>query len=391
MLVRAGRQALLLAVTIGCGGADNAAMSAGIGVDGGATTYGGRDSSPRDSTQADGQTAPEAGAPPETSNQPNGTVSQGDGSAVINGSTPSDGSLPADSGGLGGGDGSAPAGRWLGADTGMSTIPALKTQTGAQFRVHLGFSNWTQSWGNQFTFTAQHITSDTAAGAATMMTWGPNDTIPNVLTGMYDAYLHQWAKDAKADGRRFLLRMAHEANGGWYIWNYAGSVPATKFADMWKHVHDIFTAEGATNVKWVFCPNSVGTGIVDFTNAYPGDAYVDYVGLDSYNFFTNGSWHTFSDIFLPSYKLMQALTNKPLILCETASAEDPNNTNRKAQWITDAFETTIPNLMPNVIGVIWFNEKGPPNWQVDTTPASLAAFQAVSADPKWQATLPGFP
>jgi endoglucanase len=285
----------------------------------------------------------------------------------------------------------APSGRWLGADTGSGTIASLKALTGAELRVHLRFCDWVDSWGNMFSFTAAAITADAADGVATMMTWSPNDTIPNVLSGKYDAYLHQWAKDAKTDGRRFLLRMAHEANGNWYAWSYAGSVPASKYADMWRHVHDIFTAEGATNVRWVFCPNAVGPGIADFTNAYPGDAYVDYVGLDSYNFDSGGNWLTFSQLFQPSYALMEKLTSKPLILCETASVEDPKDAPHKAQWITDAFETAIPSSMPNVIGVTWFDETGPPDWRVNTSAASLAAFQAVAADTKWQAPFPGFP
>jgi beta-mannanase len=226
-----------------------------------------------------------------------------------------------------------------------------------------------------------------------MMTWGsPN--CATVLSGQYDAYLHTWARAAAADGRTFMLRMDHEANGFWYAWAYGGMNPgctASGFAALWHHVHDIFVAEGATNVKWVWCPNSVGGGIVDFTPAYPGDAYVDYVGLDSYNFGTSqsySSWHTFTQIFLRSYNLMQALTHKPLIICETASTEVGGD---KAAWITSAFETEIPSTMPNIIGVIWFNENKEQDWRVNSSATSLAAFQAVAADPNWQGVVSGFP
>jgi endoglucanase len=304
----------------------------------------------------------------------------------------SDGHLEASApeGGSEGGaaDGGGPLRRWLGADTGTDTLQTFDALVGGTAKVHLHFSNWIESWGNAFSFTAAAITADAAAGAKTMMTWGPNDSCPNILTGKYDAYLHTWAQAAKADGRKFFLRMAHEANGSWYPWSYGGSNPAStpaQFAAMWKHVHDIFTQEGATNVEWVWCPNAAtGGGIVDFTPAYPGDAYVDDVGLDGYNFGTSqagGSWITFSAELQHSYDLVEALTKKPLIICETASTELGGN---KAQWITDAFETDIPTSMPGIVGVIWFNENKETDWGVQSSAASLAAFKAVVADPRWQ-------
>ena len=73
--------------------------------------------------------------------------------------------------------------------------------------------------------------------------------------GRHDAYIRSWARDLKRFGNPVFLRFAQEMNGNWYPWaeDANGNKPG-EYARMWRHVHDIFTAEGATNVKWVWCP-----------------------------------------------------------------------------------------------------------------------------------------
>jgi len=76
-------------------------------------------------------------------------------------------------------------------------------------------------------------------------------------------------------------------NGSWSDWNPdnsaqpAGETPATYVA-MWQHVVNYFRSAGVTNVKWVWAPNVDG-GDGSMAAYYPGDSYVDYVGLDGYN------------------------------------------------------------------------------------------------------------
>ena len=59
-----------------------------------------------------------------------------------------------------------------------------------------------------------------------------------------------------------------------------------------------------------------------FTAYYPGDQWVDWVALDGYNYagVDNVPWYTFSQIFGPSYNVMESLTKKPVMIAETASS-----------------------------------------------------------------------
>ena len=55
---------------------------------------------------------------------------------------------------------------------------------------------------------------------------------------------------------------------------------------------------------------------------YPGDSYVDWVGLSGYNWAGSPStWRTFSQIFKLSLGYLSAITSKPVFIAETASNE----------------------------------------------------------------------
>ena len=54
-------------------------------------------------------------------------------------------------------------------------------------------------------------------------------------------------------------------NGSWFPWSEGvNGNRAGEYVAAWRHVHDIFTAVGATNVTWVWCPN------VDYNNNLAG-------------------------------------------------------------------------------------------------------------------------
>jgi len=70
-----------------------------------------------------------------------------------------------------------------------------------------------------------------------------------------------------------LRRPLHEASGRWFWWGAKGPVP---FVQLWRILFDRLTrVDGVHNLVWVF------TGDADLA-WYPGDEYVDIVGIDAY-------------------------------------------------------------------------------------------------------------
>jgi chitodextrinase len=207
----------------------------------------------------------------------------------------------------------------------------------------------------------------------------PNFRLSAVAAGGYDAYIRSWAKSAAAWGHPFFLRFNWEMNGNWFPWGASanGNSPADYVA-AWRHVHDIFTSVGATNVTWVWCPNvDPSNSLTPLASLYPGDAYVDWTCLDGYN--GDDPWASFSDLFSSTYaEITGAIApSKPMIVGETASTEAGGS---KAQWISTML-SELPSEFPKIRGLLWFDklDSGPgghTDWPIESSSDSVAAFAA---------------
>lgn len=230
------------------------------------------------------------------------------------------------------------------------------------------------------------IDSVTSRGYTPAISWAPDFSWNRVAAGAEDRNVRNFAKGAAAWGQRLYLRPEWEMN---LKFNSRTNTPQN-FVAMWKHIHDIFVQEGATNVKWFWCPNEDGENPnVPYSSYYPGDNYVDYIGFDAYNWGTTqswSSWRTPVQVYGPTYNALTKLTDKPLIIGETGSVEQGGD---KAAWIRQAFLTDIPQNFPRIISVWYFNEViTANNWVVNTSQSSLDAFKEVISSPMWNYRLP---
>jgi hypothetical protein len=197
--------------------------------------------------------------------------------------------------------------------------------------------------------------------------------LAELRAGRYDRYIRSFARSAKAWGWPFFLRFNWEMNGSWFPWGAGvnGNKPG-EFVSSWRRVHRIFEEEGATNVTWVWCP-FVGRDLRQF---YPGDRYVDWTGLDGYNWGPESAlalpWQTFNQLFASSYRqLARIAPHKPMMLGEVAST---GNDEQKAVWIREMF-AALRGGYRKVRGLVWFDKiDRETNWPVETLPGARAAF-----------------
>jgi beta-mannanase len=149
----------------------------------------------------------------------------------------------------------------------------------------------------------------------------PNYSLASIIDGDHDSYIQAWAEAAKAYGKPLLIRFAQEMNGTWYPWSEQvnGNSPG-EYVEAWRHVHNIFAEDGVTNVKWVWSPNVVGSVVSgassDLVELYPGNAYVDYVGIDGYSY-PNDGCPTASALFGPTLATTDQLSDRPTMIAET--------------------------------------------------------------------------
>ena len=211
--------------------------------------------------------------------------------------------------------------------------------------------------------------------------------LSKIVDGELDAYFRKWAEGAKADGGRVLIRFGFEFNGDWFSW---GGQPEL-FVKAWQRVRGIFNDVGAGNVEWVWCPNitSHPEGADNSMHRYwPGDEYVDWVGVDGYNWGDHyREWHRWTS-FERLYDgvlsdLRRRYPGKPIMIGETGCPEDDDDPARKAAWVREAY--AYLSRQPAVRAVVWFNldkrREGELNFRVDTSAAALEAFNETFAKP----------
>ncbi len=231
-------------------------------------------------------------------------------------------------------------------------------------------------WDDPFNYDgAFDATAARGAIPSVDMTTG-STPLTDIANGVYDTQITAWAKAAAAWHKPFVLRLDAEMNGAWYNYGAQARSNPQSFVAMWRHVHDLFVAAGATNVSWHWCPNvdpeSVQTPL---ESLYPGDAYVDWTGMTGYDMGNE----SFSWLFTSTYARLVALApSKPIMIGEIGSV-DAGYPGVKTQFLSDMF-AQLPTQFPQVRGFVWFNwrtnEKDPPlDWPIESSAAAQAAFQ----------------
>ena len=245
---------------------------------------------------------------------------------------------------------------------------------------------WYAAWQQQDGFPTTAARRAAALGAVPQVTWEPWDpaagpeqtTFPleQIAGGAFDAYVSRWAEEAQAYGGPVMIRFAHEMNADIYPWSEVGGRnPAGAYVDAWRHVHDVFTEAGAENVQWVWSPNVPYRGTTPLADLYPGDAYVDAVGLDGYNWsdvLPETTWQSFEQVFGPGLSELEDLTDKPVLIGETASTEQRGD---KAAWVAGLFRA-LEDRRHQICGFTWFHYVKETDWRIDSSPGSLEAFRA---------------
>ncbi|HEU5106532.1 MAG TPA: glycosyl hydrolase [Solirubrobacterales bacterium] len=236
--------------------------------------------------------------------------------------------------------------------------------------------NQGQPW---VTWDSVEVEATHARGAIPLVTMGLGSgvTLADIAAGKHDAAIKKWALEAKAWGHPFLFAPWWEMNGGWYAWGRSPS-----FIAAWRRFHDVVAGQGATNVTWTWLVNSIWEDPEsDPTPYYPGDAYVDWTALDSYNWGRNPAqpdkWITPEQTITPTLKLIRAVApTKPFAIVENASSEYGGN---KTDWIREMLTTYLPHH-PEIRAYMWFNwpfQKGEKrsDWPIETSAPAQQQFR----------------
>jgi len=247
---------------------------------------------------------------------------------------------------------------------GMQPVQQLETLLGRKLDIVQWFMNWDTPYDQALVRLAS------ADGRRPLITWEPlHQPVQGIAAGTYDGILRAFADGVRATPGLVYVRPFPEMNGDWEPW----SGDPTTLVAAWRHMVNVFRAEGADNVRWVWSPN-----VTDQPNApsnameryYPGDAYVDVLALDGYNWGTTASWSTwrsFDQIFARPYARITALGPQPVWITEVASSSQGGD---KAGWVADMLDSTA---FPRIQALVWFNQNKEADWRIDNSTAVVQA------------------
>ena len=184
-------------------------------------------------------------------------------------------------------------------------------------------------------------------------------SLAKIAAGQYDSYLTAYARAVRAYDHPVILSFGHEMNGYWYSWGDTHTPPAV-FVSAWRHLVNVFRAQGARNVTWLWTVNSISKGVPSPSPWWPGSSYVTWVGIDGY--YTSSS-STFSSVFGPTVAAMRAMTAKPIFISETGAAPATGQPAKIADLVAGI-------RLYGLLGFLWFDAG---DYRL-SSPAALAAM-----------------
>jgi mannan endo-1,4-beta-mannosidase len=264
-------------------------------------------------------------------------------------------------------------------------IDAFAREVGHKPVIVLSYKNW-----SSLPFDRVELDSIWRRGAVPMITWEPWTSsgrgfpLRQIAAKRFDRYLRRAAGSARIWGKPLFVRFAHEMNGPWYPWGAGvGGNTAREFRKAWKHVVDLFRYQGATNVRWVWSPNEDSGGNLQLGSLYPGDEWVDWVGMDGFVFGGTIGWPSFTTIFGSTYERLAKLSDRPMMITETAANDEGGD---KAAWIASALQREAPRFA-RVRALVWFDDAKPNgDFRIASSPESLRAFRRAVDSPAYAAT-----
>jgi hypothetical protein len=272
-----------------------------------------------------------------------------------------------------------------GASENPGLIDAFARRVGRRPVIVLSYKDW-----SSLPFDSTELDAIWRRGAVPMITWEPWTSsghgfpLREIAAGRFDRYLRRAAGSAAHWGKPLFVRFAHEMNGDWYPWGRGvDGNTARDFRKAWKHVVDLFRYHGATNVKWVWSPNEDSGGTFQFGPLYPGDEWVDWIAIDGFNFGGSVGWPSFTTIFASTYERLARLTDRPLMIAETAANDEGGD---KAAWISSALGREARHFS-RLRALVWYDADKPNgDFRVDSSAGSLAAFRRAIDAPVFGAT-----
>jgi hypothetical protein len=106
--------------------------------------------------------------------------------------------------------------------------------------------------------------------------------------GHYNRHFAEVARNlVNAGHANAIVRLGWEFNGNWYPWTIGSPRGPRRFIRYWRNIVRTMRAVPGAHFRFDWCPALDGSWYrgrrINPNSAYPGDRYVDFIGLDTYD------------------------------------------------------------------------------------------------------------
>ncbi len=210
--------------------------------------------------------------------------------------------------------------------------------------------------------------------------------VPEFIEGKHDEKIIELAEKLKGLNEPIFIRPLNEMNGDWDPWcAWFYGKDTDLYIKAWQHIVTLMREHGGDKLQFVWNPHDRSYPDFNWNSPhmyYPGDDYVDWVGLTGYN---NGTshpgdiWREFDSIYKPVYiDYLKRYSIKPFMITEFSSNEVGGD---KGKWIQDGFKFLAQNY-PNIKIAVWFDgQDGLWEYQIESSERAFSAFREGIRNP----------
>ena len=208
-----------------------------------------------------------------------------------------------------------------------------------------------------------------------------------INNGVHDSYIRDWARAArnvgKVTGKPVIIRFAHEADGHWFPWSIsAGQNTPRNYKKAWARLWNKFNKVYATkHVRWLW------SAIKPQKINYPGNKFVNYVGLTVLNFGNPPkTWKPAKKALNQKVSLARKVTKKPMIVSEMGTSHLGGD---KGDWIDTLYKHAYWK-QPKIKAIVYLQAPHDPvegpDWQLSVGDggAGLNAYKRIANNPKFK-------
>lgn len=268
-------------------------------------------------------------------------------------------------------------------------------------------NNW---WRGRIRFPGRAVRTITGMGRTPFIrlmarsSWAtgadPNFSMQSFIEGRWDPELRRWCDQAAALEVPILAEFGTEVNGSWFPWNgkwngggrtngYGDPLLADgpeRFRDAYRHLIGICRNRGAVDITWFFhvdvAPDPAAAWNREYLAYYPGDDYIDWIGLSNYGkldpLYDSPRFQDKLDSHWSSIRRISR--EKPVAVLEYGRMQSPGD-RAKARWIARAIGSVASGRWPRVQGLAYWNERFPAvkrgfvNLRIDSSRRATSAYR----------------